>query len=510
MTSPYYLPSGRLPVVAVPLTALGAMATLPAAWLYGVATAHVPLFLDFLLLSAFALWIGWISRTIASKAKVRNPKWMGKLGIVVGVAAWYSQWTAHASVILRDAKLIDGTVPQAFITTLADPVKVLGVASGLMERGWSWAGFHAPGFVVAVFWLAECWILLGFAHLFGRMRAAEPFCEKSGTWSKKIEVPYKFAFVEDIDSVARLLEAWPDQLVATLRPLAKGAEQRYTKLTIYRCADGCEPYVSMTRYRVESAKQRAEEKGQLIVDFLKVPSTNADELFSACKQIAEAPLDEEGGTQRPTPDQLSQAVEDLTNDRFDAALEAALPYVQADDRNLRTDATRVCALASARLGRWQQSLDYWRSLSEYERSAHNALQVASTAVMAGQPELGDEWFRKAYAMNLAWPEMPAMNILTNFVTALTQTGQMRAALPHLDEIKKTYERIGRTDPTYLWSHQVPLFCTFLEKSAPVIRAIMDVEQGRSWYLSMVPHLDDSGKDELRAWLEKDFSGAPGC
>lgn len=483
---------------------------LPAAWLYGAATAHVPLFLDFLLMSAFALWIGWICRMVASKAKVRNPKWMGKLGIVIGVVAWYSQWTAHASVVLHDVKLVDGTLTQTFVTTVANPMAVVGVASALLDKGWSWAGFHAPGFVVGVFWLAECWILLGFAHLFGRMRAAEPFCEKTGTWSKKLDVPYKFAFVDDIDTVSRLLEAWPDQLASTLRPLPKGSEHHYTQLTIYRCADGCEPCVSMTRYKVESGKEKAGEKGQLIVDFLRLPSTNADELLSECKQIAEAPLPDGAGTERATPDQLSQAVEDLTNERFETAIAAGAPHVQAEDLALRADALRVCALASARLGRWPESLDYWRSLFEYERSAHNALQVASTAVMAGQPELGDQWVRKAYAMNVAWPEMPHLNILTNFVTALTQAGQMRAALPHLDEIKRIYERIGRTDPTYLWSNQIPLFSTFLDKSAPVIRAVMDVEQGRSWYLSMVPHLDDSGQAELRTWLDKDFAVAPGC
>jgi hypothetical protein len=95
-----------------------------------------------------------------------------------------------------------------------------------------------------------------------------------------------------------------------------------------------------------------------------------------------------------------------------------------------------------------------------------------------------------------------MTIETNFVTALTQAGQMQAAMPYLEQIRKFYVEFGVTDPTVLHMNRFPPFHVFLNHSAPIVRANLDGEQERSWYSSMLPHLDERGKVELNEWMRE--------
>jgi hypothetical protein len=58
-----------------------------------------------------------------------------------------------------------------------------------------------------------------------------------------------------------------------------------------------------------------------------------------------------------------------------AALADAMPHAVATRDGLRIDAIRLCAMASARLGRWPESLRYWNALCDEEPSAFNSLQT---------------------------------------------------------------------------------------------------------------------------------------
>jgi hypothetical protein len=222
-----------------------------------------------------------------------------------------------------------------------------------------------------------------------------------------------------------------------------------------------------------------------------------------------SPSDAAHAPELPVPPELATALEHLNADQYEAALDAAKPYTKADQASLRIDATRLSALACARLGLWAESLAFWHALFDEEGSAHNALQVATSSVMAGDVPRGVIWVAKSLEMNSASRELPGLLIQTNFVTALTQCGHMEAALPYLDEIKQTYASLGLTDPTFLYAQRVPFFSAFLDNSAPVIRAALGPEQGRAWYTSMLPHLDDNGRTELCAWLENGFAQTPG-
>lgn len=226
--------------------------------------------------------------------------------------------------------------------------------------------------------------------------------------------------------------------------------------------------------------------------------------------IKTAPAHEEGaGGLAP---ELASALADLDAGRYAQALAAAAPHASATasatasaSSAVRTDALRICALATARLAHWPESLCYWDRLFAIEPCAHNALQVATSAVMAGDVRGGEAWLASARELNNASREMPALSMLTNFVTALVDCGQCSAALPYLDEIKDFYLASGVTDPTYLFVRGMPSFGVFLDKSAAIINATLGPVRGPAWYEAMLPRLDDAGARQLKDWLARTFA-----
>jgi hypothetical protein len=209
---------------------------------------------------------------------------------------------------------------------------------------------------------------------------------------------------------------------------------------------------------------------------------------------------------------LAAALADLDSGRYAQALAAAAPHALSAaaaaatvPAAVRTDALRICALATARLARWPESLCYWDRLFTLEPCAHNALQVATSAVMAGDIRGGEAWLASARDLNKASREMPALAMLTNFVTALADCGQWGAALPYLDEIKGFYLASGVTDPTYLFVRGMPSFGVFLDKSAAIIDATLGPARAPAWYLAMLPRLDDAGARQLNDWLAQTFA-----
>jgi hypothetical protein len=121
-------------------------------------------------------------------------------------------------------------------------------------------------------------------------------------------------------------------------------------------------------------------------------------------------------------------------------------------------------------------------------------------VMADHLPSGQQWFDRSIALSEKNRDTPSSLIYTNFISALKNSGQLRAALPYLEWVREQYQSLYNTDATFLTLRGVPFFVSFMEQSASIVDAVMDKNQARAWYASMLPHIDQHGQDELTAWL----------
>lgn len=502
MSTPFYRASGRVPATLVPVFLLGLLALLPLAWCYAWLIVRAPLVLNVLIAFAYSFCLGLLASAMAAGAKVRNPGWMSKAGVVLALAGWYVQWAAWIALTAptHASRFADAPASGLFLAFAADPRALLGFVFELGGSGALHLGnWRVPGFILALLWLGELAMHLMLAPLLGRMRAGQPFCEASDSWAEKLEVPRRFALVgdEDVDALA----AEPARLATLLVPLARPDAPDYAQLVLYRCKRSS-PFLTIVNVRTHPGDGgRPEQKKSPVLEYLALPGADVDALLARWSQPVAGTVDA-GGT--PTPPELAPAVALLQDGVPAEALAAAARHVDAARPALRTDALRVCALACSSLERWEEASRYWRALLDHETSAHNALQLAASSVMAGSLAAGLEWVEQAAALNAQSAEMPLPQIWIVFVTALGRAGQERAAMPYLERIRQVYADLGTTDPTFLHLRRVPFFCAFLANSRPLVRAALDREAGRQWYATLLASLDADGRQELGAWLEHEF------
>lgn len=493
MSSPYYVPSGRLPLRALVLTLACVPLVVGAAWLYAWLPLNVPLwFVTCFAMMCLATGMGTVMERVARLGKARNPVWMGRLGLFVGLVGWHAQWVAW--VALQSPENEAGSV---FFALLGEPRLVIQLVPALSDT-WvrSIAGIELGSTAMAVLWVAEFALLVSFPRGLARSAAEAPFCEATQTWATTWEVPRKFAPIDEPAVLVHRLESHPEQLLSLLTACTDDDPLRYAELTLYRA--GPDAFMSIDNVQLDRGGKTEKKRTRSVIQYLRLVGIDADEFLLYCTKPA-APA-----AAADDPPELVTAIDALTSGRFQEALTGAMPHTAAVPDGLRIDALRLCAMASMQLGRWDESLRYWRRLYDEESCAVNALHVATGHAMTGNAAEGDQWLATARELNQVSGELPGSRILTNFISALAQSGQMAHALPYLDEMRTLYLTPGATDPTRLFVRRVPLFHAFLDNSLPIIGAVLGADEGRAWYASMLPHLDEAGQQELTAWLDQHF------
>jgi hypothetical protein len=511
MTTPYYRPSGCVPASAYPIAIVISAGLVPFAWLYAWLIIHAPPVFNFFIAFGFSFAIGWLTKLIAAHGKIRKLSWISRLGIVLGVAGWYLQWAVWAAMTIcalgrqESAVAVSGT----FATLVTHPWLLIRFAMDIAAGGtMNIFGWPLRGTWLLGVWLVELGLHLMIAPLMGRMRVDEPFCETTNAWAEKIVVPRKFSPV-DAAQVSSVLEADPHAIRTILTPSSADESGSHAEVILYRTG-AADAYLSITNVVVTlDRKGTPESKRDPVIAYLRLPGTNIDTLIvhlAAMTPPTSGHAQEAGSPVAPV---IAGALEFLEAERYAEALDAAVAHVPSEESGLRTDAVRICALACARLERWDEAARFFSSLFREEPGTHNALQAATSSVMAGALSPGLSWMEQAQALNAASKEVPHMMLLTSFVTALKQSGREAAAMPFIDQIRQAYTDIGSTDATVLYASSMPFFSAFLSNSLQFVRVAFEPEQGRRWYAHMLPSLDPAGRAELSEWLEREFGPVAG-
>jgi len=509
MSTPYYQPSGRVPAAAYPVALLMSAGLIPFAWLYAWLIIHAPLVLNFFIAFGFALAIGWLTKCVAAVGKVRDPVWISRAGMALAVLGWYVQWAAWAALTIgtccgaQDMEPLDAR----FVTLATQPWLLVRFGADILATGtMNISGWPLKGAWLGVVWLAELGMHLMLAPVQGRIRVDEPFCELTNAWAEKILVPHQFLPLDAAQAASRL-EADPGAVWTLLTPMNADASASHAEVILYRTG-GADAYLSITNVLVRPGKKgQVERERETVTECLRLPDANVDALIEHLMTQAPPAPDPAAEPGRPVTPVLAAALEHLQAERHDGALAAASAHVSSGDAAVRTDALRLCALACTRLGRWEEATQFFTSLFDDEMTSHNALQIATSSVMAGALPAGLRWMEQATTLNAESKEVPHMTMLISFLTALKHAGQEAAALPFIEQVRDAYTDIGSTDPTVLYANSMPFFGAFLNNSLPFVRASVAPEQGRRWYAAMLPSLDPAGSAALSEWMENEFGPA---
>lgn len=504
MTSTYYRPSGRFSSMFVTRAAITTVTLLLFAALYAWSALNLHAFLSMVVAPVIlaVLMIG-SGVSLCEKAQVRSPLSMSIITLAMTVGVWYFHWAVWAT--LSDPLAHAKETWPSLVAYLKNPEAMRAMA--MAPQRW-----NTPNMLGAIM---EIILFIVIPVASAREAASKPFCETSKTWPKEEKLPRRFGAIPkaDLKQFIADLEAAPDQFMTLLPAYVPGAPE-YTTLSVHQSQGGKESWLTLTNVVEKFVDGKPNNTWKEIVTCLTISAAAARQACVDCAldngvqagAAMEAPNDDddvdddEDSEEQPTPAELEPALAALQVGEFEEALALARPFAQAGDAQLRTDANRMCAMSCSRLEQWSAAAGYWESVFAAERSAHNALQVATSKVMAGELAEGEEWIEKTKKINEETGDITSILIHTNFISALKRGGYLRAALPYLEWVKQAYETLHSTDGTFLTVRGVPFFESFLDQSEAIVDASLDRAQANAWYASMLAHIDQDGQDVLNAWL----------
>lgn len=505
-----YTPSGRvnvsrlwrLVVFGVPLIAI-------FSWAYAsVLILDPPPYFAPLATLLFAGACSVTISTLLEKVHSRAPRFNIVVAAGFVLLAYWVRWLLVFRAI---------SVATATEFALSDPLSALkfiwyyGVARAAADAG------EFSAFASSLIWALELFVLGWLAIVLSRDQALEPYSETRRAWAIKETGGEVYLGATPPEDIRRLVE---NDGISSLMTMPRADRLQATTLAStwstlkvqgYK-VEGDASAFWLTLQHVTSARSDEGKVKSHVADILKYWQVSREDYAHLMAYLHgpedTAPEEKPGDSavsamDRPTPEALQPAVAAMQAGNSATALALAEGYRTHPDSNVRTDALNLCALSLSDLKRWAEAYDAFLQLYERVSTAHNALQLATTSVMAGQLLRGQAWFDRAETTNGQTHEMPSPRLRIAFLSALEQAGEFDACEPHLVWLRNCYSTITSTDSQILWSHGLPFFSEFLRKSFPLLRSSLDDAQLGAWYSAMRPQLDADGQraiDELLSSL----------
>lgn len=497
---PVYVASGKIAWSApFKLILLGVPGMALLAWLYALWLGHSPAApISLFGLMLFSVFFGAYAWFVLKRAHSRSRRFNVWGGAFLGFVGLWVHWVLWIRMGFDQGPTLAGY----FIT--AGPVGSVKLLGQLAER---LAQLEPKRFLVhwlPLLWLAEAAILVKLPSVIARTLSDEPYSEVLGAWASA-DVTGELWWDGGLSSElrSRLEEEGVSFLLSMTRAgefgLSAGA-QWWTASVICQkvAADPAARWltVSIVEYRRGADGKTKTERFPVVADWI-VDATDYDRLVSHLRDAPQATNLPESAT----PRELLPAVAAMEADDFGRAIDLAEDLRNHPDGVLRADALRLCALCLARLEKWNRAFDDYHALFACEPSVMNALQLATTSVMAGQLARGQAWFEKAGQLNGEAQKMPWPDLHTHFLSALAQKGEWAAGLPHVEWLRDMFMGMSSSDDNFVFMHGMPFLSVFFEKSLPFLRASMAEPEVVAWYEAMRGHLDAAGQEKLTAWLE---------
>jgi hypothetical protein len=446
--------------------------------------------------------------TIAHAAKAghsRSVRWNTVLAVVLALFALWIRWL----VTLRGYGV---------------PLATEFVASGPLFFSVLWnfavAQAAAPGafspLAHCTAWLAETVTVVGISVMVARNGACEPYSEDSQKWASKEALGELYlANMQSGDLLEYLAEHGPRCLLTMPRAadLQTSIASQWWTIAVEGFSTGADAPVKWLN--ITTVEQTRNDKGgintvkRLVATAWPVSAEDyadiVQHMHHAEKVSSKEDIPSEVGSSneqpRPTPSELESALAAYQAGQHADAIALASAHCQHPDPAVKADALRLCALCHCALLQWEQAFHYFHELFQYEATAHNALQLATTSVMCGELLRGQAWFEKAENLNATSREMPSPALRTSYMSALEQKGETAALMPHMEWFADLYASLSITDSHFLWARGVPFFSVFLEKSLPILRAHMAAADIPNWYAKMEESLDEEGRQALQTHIQ---------
>ena len=288
----YYQPSGQLPPAGVwRFLAGGLLAAGLLAFGYVFLLWRWPPLGIFLPL-VFGVGLGAVLKALARRGKLRHPRRVGHLALLLGLAALYLQWSVYLTLRSSPGTVVHGQLVRAngrfeagaWISQLTSPggmieqisqINALAIDDGPLASWW----------YLLLFWGGEALAVVGLARLLAREQAAAPFSEATNAWALAEVLPRPVRPVPAVAVLRAALEAGDFQALvpmftkATVAQLLSRPPSNFVFLKHYYApGDANCHYLTVTSFTRKPGRYRPSFSAEPVVEYLCLTAAAAVEL----------------------------------------------------------------------------------------------------------------------------------------------------------------------------------------------------------------------------------------
>ncbi len=262
----FYQPSGKMSSNGTIFTILlNFLLAFFAGYLYSIIIYYNPVvYVNFLLTIGFGLTIGMLNRLMVRVGHNRNKKNQLIMAAVGGFMALYIHWAAYMLIVDQQSVPSLGNYLIG-VWYFINPVNFFH-AIGIMNKFGLWAifGITFKGFILAIVWLFEAFIILFLSVSAVYKANILPYSEKFGIWYPKFTLFNDFQSISAAKAVTEELAKNPYEFIGNL---AKGWGNRHSKIHIYYLKDELQHYLSIENVFLEGQGRGKTNKTIMISNF---------------------------------------------------------------------------------------------------------------------------------------------------------------------------------------------------------------------------------------------------
>jgi len=230
-------PSGSLGSAAFVAPAISIVLAAILAIVYAYVLVYIPIggYVSLFIVIGYAFALGMSVAWACKLSKCRSPKFVGTLGLIIGLLGFYLSWAAFEYVLFQRW---DEAGEASLTALMLSPRAIWGLASAINEEGWySIRDWTPSGIVLWLFWAIEAVIVvLGSMLIASGSAEDDVFCENCDAWcdreptkdSNRLQLPDPTALgrmkAGDINTLSQLAAA-------------VDADQNYLRVRSWACGN---------------------------------------------------------------------------------------------------------------------------------------------------------------------------------------------------------------------------------------------------------------------------------
>ncbi|GAB3516692.1 hypothetical protein [Emticicia fontis] len=276
-----YQPSGKISPLFYPIGALFLCIVPVLSNVYSQLHWSLPfIFLHFFFTIGYGIALGWILNQALKFGKVRNKKFASYFALITGLVAIYFIWTSYIDLLFKEDSVMRSFYKENHSSFTVSPSVIWETMSYLYKNGsWNIESYVVKGFLLALIWFLEAFIIVGMTMMTGTTQVEEPFSEQTNTWFEKTKLTSRIRRPVNLEAFLAALGNGQTSVLGSLSYFEFEEESAdYYQITIFTHEEETMSYINFSYVVIKTDRKGRESTD--VTDLIKNVKVSKADLHS--------------------------------------------------------------------------------------------------------------------------------------------------------------------------------------------------------------------------------------